>query len=487
MARIWRGKLMDHPNDPAQRNRMPNPAHLTPGDEATPTLHPLDEAELEALDALVNALVALDVSVPNSARFDGPVELLASLYREPRPLLEAMRAVAHEVVARALSGGEPPDRERLGHEVRRLDESRIALLGEPDPVPLPPDLRDVFLMDAAELIREVGLEVFDASVLLARGKDDRLHLAGDRVPPETALIWLQGRLFDRLEAVALSDPLLEIERRASRWAFERWSAPLAIGDREAAAFTQGVREREWSFVDRESALFGTPPVHALCEQPLFEKLPPKQQRLARALRGSFVGVFTVLSHQDDEVELEGALDGRRYRVHEHNSEVRYDAGFIAIGRLIPLGGGRWLRSPGMLIFSSPGNVTARDLAEGFEKIPALAPALIAEGIIAGVAGRGRVPRDVPPADSPAEAKDLLHAVGEALDAHGLRRVLPKDEAPPELRAADGEREFYVYEVDDDLAAWIEALGKLARRAPSRGGRAGRRAKARKKKGRGKRR
>lgn len=178
---------------------------------------------------------------------------------------------------------------------------------------------------------------------------------------------------------------------------------------------------------------------------------------------------------------------RRYRVHEHNSEVHYDAGFIAIGRLIPLGGGRWLRSPGMLIFSSPGNVTARDLAEGFEKIPALAPALIAEGIIAGVAGRGRVPRDVPPADSPAEAKDLLHAVGEALDAHGLRRVLPKDEAPPELRAADGEREFYVYEVDDDLAAWIEALGKLARRAPSRGGRAGRRAKARKKKGRGKRR
>ncbi|HEX7050822.1 MAG TPA: hypothetical protein VF188_11510 [Longimicrobiales bacterium] len=445
----------------------------------------LDDAEAAAIETLVAAYAELDVSTPLAPLANVPVDLVASLFEEPEPLLEAMWTLARRLTGRVIGAADAADDEALERARRAVDEARIALAGNDEAVPSAPDIRDMLLPYVAELIREVGLEAFDASVVLAAGRDGRSHMAWHPVPAETALVWLQGRLFDRLEAFALTDGLLRLERRASRWIFDRWSPPLRFGDREAVAFTRNVREREWSLTEHDTLRFGQPVLHAFCDRPLFDLVPARQQRLARAMRGAVAGVFTVASHDGDDVVFEGPLDRRRYRVHEHNTDARYEAGFVAIGRLIPLGEGRWLRSPGMLIFKTPAADAAHQYAETFERGRGVPPTIRMEGLIGAVAGRRDVPRDVPPAASPAEALALLQTIRQTLEEHGLVEEVEPGQAPPELLAPEGEeRRYFGFRVDDEMAAWIAALAEQARSGRGPGRRGGRRpARVKKRRGR----
>jgi len=195
--------------------------------------------------------------------------------------------------------------------------------------------------------------------------------------------------------------------------------------------------------------------------------------------------------EQHDAEFEAPLDGRRFRVHEHNLESPYRPGFIAIGRLIPLREDRWLRSPGMLIFEPPrdggGEDLVRTFAQGFATVTDTAPALLAEGMLATIFRAGKVPRPVPPAASPAEARALLDDTTAALEKHGLVEHLSADDVPPALRARPGEQRKYMsYDVDDVVGPWLTALGEQARRSRGAGPGPGTRKRARAKRRRGKR-
>lgn len=457
--------------------------HPLDGEHAN-RFHTLSAVEEAALGMLVETFAELEEMLPQSpsmAYLDVPADLAAVLYREPRPLLNAMRELARLLVRRAVGGAGAPGDDDLEAAQLVVAQQRAALSGDHEEAATVD--RESILPAVGELIREVGLEEFDRSVHLALGHAGTTHLAWYPVPPESAQISLLGRLFYRLESICLGEELLGLERIASRWAFDRWSPPLRVGDPDAAAFTSMVREEEWSLAERRTLTFGLPVVHAFCEQPAFNEVPPRQQQLGRALRGAFTGVFRVAGRDGDVVVFEAPLDGKRYRVFEHNTDADYGPGFIGIGRLIPLGGGRWLRSPGMIISKPRDEGDIHHLASALEKPHGLDRALVVEAALAIFTKSGRVPREIPPAPSVAVARELLPAIHDALEEHGLAELAPADEVPANLRAAMGPgRAAYGLQVDSTMADWIKALTEQANRARAGGGR--RRAKAKRRKGRG---
>jgi hypothetical protein len=97
-----------------------------------------------------------------------------------------------------------------------------------------------------------------------------------------------------------------------------------------------------SLVERSTPRLEAPVVAGYSESPAFIDLPARQQAMARALAGSFAGVFTVHDRRESEITLEDVAGGHRYLVHEHNGEIAYHPEYLALGRLIPFGPGRYL-------------------------------------------------------------------------------------------------------------------------------------------------
>jgi hypothetical protein len=134
--------------------------------------------------------------------------------------------------------------------------------------------------------------------------------------------WLLESLYDHVEAAVLLDPMLDLERRTSAWWFERWT-PAPARQRPDETFPRGVREQEWSLVERSTLRLEAPVVAGYSD-------------------GSFAGVFTVHDRRESEITLEDVAGGHRYLVHEHNGEIAYHPEYLALGRLIPFGPGRYL-------------------------------------------------------------------------------------------------------------------------------------------------
>lgn len=280
-----------------------------------PEIRPLDGTAQRALDVLLAAPVV------------------------PIPEHRARR----EELARVLTGWAvgAEGESALDGAARVLAESPVL---EDDGDAPPDDGPEEAMGTAAEELRTAGLEWWDVSLYLGTDadadSDDAPTLVWFPVPPETAHVWLLGALYERVEESLLGEPLLLLERQAS----------------------------EWTLVERPAlALDDVPVISAFCAQDFFARLPPRQQRLARALRRSRVGVFVVRERGEGETVLESVEDARRFRVHEHNPELDYGPGDFAAGRLIPWEAGRHLRSPGMVIF--PGDApTAPLFAEGLDRM-----------------------------------------------------------------------------------------------------------------------
>jgi len=149
-------------------------------------------------------------------------------------------------------------------------------------------------------------------------------------------------------------------------------------------------------------------------------------------------------------------------VHEHNEEIAYVPGFIALGRLIPLDGGRWLRSPGMAFGSAPNDELAPALARAVRaSTDTLGPALTIEAAIATMMSgtRATLPLAVKPARSAAEAKALSWELNEVLQEAGLAKRVAKKRAPAELRdvALAPGTQLFEFSVDAAVGEWMQAL------------------------------
>lgn len=228
-------------------------------------------------------------------------------------------------------------------------------------------------------------------------------------------------------------------------------------------FAGGVREQEFTLVDRPMCVLGDSPVAHMVNEGLLRGIGPRQQHMAAQLTQSEIGVWTVESRTEDRAVFVSPLDGARYEVREHAgiADTGYGPGFVALGRLIPFGDGTWLRSPGTFLVSygKPGAAMAHTLADGLRTqrgdLP-LSPAI--EFAMHQLAGVRRLPRTVPPAPTPDDAAEDGRTVMMLLREAGIARLVdPASARVATLVAQSPGTDILEYNVDVVLAGYMDAL------------------------------
>lgn len=441
-------------------SRVPAPPPSAPLAER---MWPLEGERATIMNAVVSAFAVARAALPNPVARPIDVDLLAAdtpdtaeLVALARNLLELL---VHEVAMGRAQPLVPPDASPA------LGALRAASGGEP--VHVSRAHREMALLDAGGIIREIGLEYYDLDCLLGIEPNGAYVIASAPVSKATAHVWLLDRLYQRAEAFALTDEVLAYERMASAWYFAQWSVAGRGKLSDGMRFTQALREEEWSFVERETVTFDVPIMVAFADDEQFSAVPPRQQHLARALLASIVDIFVVEAVGDDgSMTLRPARGGRAHRVHEHNVEARVHPGYLVIGRLIPFEDGVWLRSPGTVMFSPRFADDAAVLADALRRTAATMPLPIAlEALISTVVLDGRPPLAPKPATSAAAARTIVEFMTSALDDLGLREAAPLDEVPNEIAArlplAGEGVEYYRYAIDAALAEWLGALSAQA--------------------------
>jgi hypothetical protein len=297
--------------------------------------------------------------------------------------------------------------------------------------------------------------------------------------PASVHVKLLERLFHRLELVCFADPLLLLERNASRWHFDRFSTPGTGKRAGSIEFARGVREQEWSLVDRPSLALELSVVEALSLSIRYgDPCPAKQTQLARALVQSSTAIFRVEQRRGEETVLHRLGDGKRFTVQEHNPETDYGTGWLAMGRVVEVTPDLCIRSPGMVMMTGA-NQMPDEVPKRLMERPAHERAIQVESVISFLAfGNRKIPRRVPPAASRPAADELLRALHAELEAHDLVESVDVNEAPAEALAAMGERlspeaaRIESMNVDETIAEWLTALVAMARPASRTGGESG---------------
>ncbi|HEX8358476.1 MAG TPA: hypothetical protein VF613_00040 [Longimicrobium sp.] len=307
-------------------------------------------------------------------------------------------ALASRLVARARGAADAPTDAQLRMEALERSEAAAAAV-DPLGYELPESLNGLseeLVQLTEQLIHEAALEEHTHDAYLAlQGDTDTMLLVVEPISNAAAHVSLLMMLLDRVELGIEGDPLDVLERTASAWWFHRGHPEV-----EDDGFEE-VREQEWSLVERPTAATGRSFVSKLVEdEEAMAALPPRQRHLARQLLHSVSETWQVRERTGDDAVFVSP-DGTEYPVREHEAE--YGAGAVATGRLIPLGDGTWLRSPGMHIGTAP------------EAAP---------------------PRSLTPARSASEARKILEQAGPLL----------KDVEPDEV-----------------ISAWLEALTRMARK------------------------
>ena len=380
-------------------------------------------------------------------------DLILDMFKATRPLGREIRFAADQTLLYVLKMQDSPSAEevlRLADALRDTTDSVLKTMGL-EPWQLSPQERKMALEDAGELFREIGLEHHDMDLMLATHPDVGEGIAAHPVHPFSAHIWLEGRIFQRLETFLFTDPLLGLERLASSW----WFSTLSASRFDAGDFTQTVREQEWSLLDRDSLVLGAPVLDAFLNSGFSDSLPPRQQRLAAALQDSFVSGFVVVERDGTSAVFEEIVRGRRIEVYEHGADTVYEVGWIGLGRVCAFDGPVHLRSPGMAFLSGrPGlaETVKEELQRGRRALPA---AVRVEAILSMVLGEKELPRPLAPAASRREAKRLLGELTDALEDAGLAEDAGGSEGISFLR----------YDLDAPTGAWMKALDDYAKRGP----------------------
>jgi len=368
-------------------------------------------------------------------------------------IARATRMLARSLIAQAL--GKPVNVPALLPDMRPVDvgEStlddfvqRLQLARVPAPIrPSPADLRKA-LGEVGDLIREVGLEEFDAYCELESGPKGVTALVAEPVSSESAHVALIENLFDRAEmAASVEHPVLMLDRISSLWEFERWSVapPAGLMPPDLADFPRDVRNDEFRLVDRTLVTLGETVVGQIAGDDGYRELVPRQHRMACAYMESFVDIFEVAEVTGRRSTWRSVLHDTSYEVHDHQDPPLYQVGWIAAGRLIPFDDERHLRSPGT-IFLPPDPDLARKAAATFARLEeTIHSALALEAAISSDIFGVPVPRDVKPAQSRSSARVILDLV--------------------DVVTADG------IELDSTLRAFVKALKRQAGEDDSRPG------------------
>lgn len=309
-------------------------------------------------------------------------------------------------------------------------------------------------------LREQALDHHTTDVMLGTHESGGRVLVSFPVTTAQAHVWLLGPLYEKLESWALEDPMTSTERAACAWWFSRWRGQRPLPGDE---FASGVREQEFTFVDRPMHLPDATPVEHVAEHGGPRGLGGRQMHMAAQLARSEAGVWRVESRAEGRAVFVGPSSGRRYEVREHATlaDTPYGPGYIALGRLIPFGDGTWLRSPGTFLmgYGTETHALARELAVGLETqrggLPVPAAIELAAHSLYGIRG---LPRAVPPAPTPDHAAELGRDLGQLLRAAGLARVVDATANPDAVKLAKlPNTEILEYHLDIVLAEFLGAL------------------------------
>jgi hypothetical protein len=230
----------------------------------------------------------------------------------------------------------------------------------------------------------------------------------------------------------------------------------------------GVREQEFSLVDRPMAALGLPVMEHMVDEGLLDRIGASQLRMAKSLVASVAGVWTVESRAEGRAVFVDPVEGTRLQVREHASidDTPYAAGYVALGRLIPFGDGTWLRSPGTFLMSygKRSDELARKLAKGLsEQVHHMPVPGFLEGTAHTLASIRGLPRPVLPASSPDEAAEVGRDLLMMLREVGAAR--PADTSTPfALRAQPGRSEALEFDVDMVLGEYIQAIFEQSRKS-----------------------
>jgi hypothetical protein len=432
---------------------MPRPEPL---DETAPTdadarvqLTPLDGGLRLAVHALTAGLELVSSDWPDETDDEWPV--YDSGVRLARRVVDAAQGTP-EAPGDAALGDAARAHYELVTELRRDRELELVPLDGYEPA------ADVLGFTSAAL-REQALEHHTAQTLVATDRDGGRVLVSMPVSVEQAHVWLSGVLYEKVEAWVDEDPLISLERAASAWWLSRWRGPRPLpGD----DFAHGVREQEFSLVERPLRCLGVSAMEHLVEEGHLRSIGRRQRHMAAQLLQSHVGVWTVESRADGLAVFVAPLDGARYPVREHATpeDNPYGPGYLAMGRLIPFGDGTWLRSPGTFLMShgKRSAALARDLAHGLLDQAAHMPLEAAlEGVVYTLAGVRGLPRAVPPASTPDGAAALGQELTTLLRQAGIARPADPGSLIAQRLSTGMNAEVLEFELDLVLSEYVQAV------------------------------
>jgi hypothetical protein len=424
------------------------------------TVHALSNEVFPLLDAVERALALGEVLRPRH---------LGELADVPAPdMMLEMLEPTREVASRVADGCEQlllhlqarpgaPGLDDLSRQVAEIESATRESLEELGFTAAWDSLADMPMApQSAELLREVGLERLGLEVFYGIREGEPV-IATKPADPLSALVWLGGRLFERTERLLLGHDLLAFERMASAWWFGVHSSDRPLQQK----FPRSVREREWSLVERESLLLEASPLDALLGATAVAP-PAKQRRLAQAYLASFASGFRVLEREGDLTVMEDLVRRRRFRVHEHNPDVKCDPSFLALGRLLALDGDVHLRSPGM-VFLPPRSIDPEVLAGALRGGRSeLSPQILVETLIGVAIGERAGRKDLAPAASAKEARALLARLDDVLVECGFAEEVGPQEAGPELirrarKSGSSNLIYRRYDLDHPMREWMAAL------------------------------
>ena len=392
-----------------------------------PVTHQLDRDEERALARLFDAVTALHVSPRTLEPGVSPVALTTDLEGEGRRLADCALSLA-SALARSTMGDERAHAE-LGPLARDADAIARSVGGRARPIVREigkrPELRQGIVLAASTILEQIGLGTLDAHVILGVEDARRHSITWQPIGPVMAWINLADQIFLTAEELVRADPLLTLERRASRWWFECWSAgptdAAKVDHEDEEAASRLTRECEYSLVERRTIATGRSVMKEMSLRAGFADLGERQRAIARGLIDSVIGVFAIHPAEAGVARFERLGDGAMFPVRLGPLAFGFLPGRTPAGRIIPIGDGTFVPSLGMHIIDGDLRpqlepLLARADTEGPVDWPIILELMASRRSIEDLAPRASLP-----AESPEEAIVLCRAIEAALDAAGRRR------------------------------------------------------------------
>ena len=435
-------------------------AKRPPGEAHEPYIWPVVDQHVATLNSIADGFVLIDSLMGNDAGPATPLDILAGEFPETRGVVRPIRVLA-EILVAAIADPHAPD-SRADERSEAIDAIKAEV--ERAHLRITRRAHKDALGDAADLIREIGLEYHDLHCTLAIDRDGKAAIVVDRVPSQLAYAWLIERLFERADAFVAVDENLTLERTASAWFFDCWSDGMSDDDPSYTDFPRMVREQEWSLVSRDTLSLDEPVISSFTTDQQPDDVPPRQQRLATAYERSTVGIFEVIAVDGSHVTVRDTSNGQTHRYYEHNEEADPYPGLLILGRMIPLENDLWLRSPGAVIIAPQGNDYRDMLSKALTNMSETLPTPIAlEGLLSSAIYGATVPVSRLPAPTIAAAQATLMIAYGALEELGLLTDAGEPRSPSSfLGQLDSPAlKSFGLGVDQPVAEWLMALHEQA--------------------------